>query len=365
MKNIKQSEEINYLELNTIDSFNTEIESFYRLNSELAHKYTQSQQTIDLIKKLATQKKKFFEYYNENISSETGVIISFFTKILYYSEIKKQKDLMDYSLEEVKEAITTIAFEEKIDSKSIYGAWLSIIHHYFRWGYQQAPKLKSYIICSLDLPGYREVLDFNSLGQKVLTWKQMLMLVQKIDSIMADCILLLVLVGLKLDEIINIKRVDVENSVGGKLDLVDRSVVIPPNIYEKILSVSKLDTMPRLLSNGDVKELKLNDSPYLIRSYYRKDFGSDRPQTVSMISKMVSTELGRAGYNGSIKDFRACGIVNDIYNWYRDIKIDKNEVYLYVNKKYGLNMTNSANINIRYREQLEILTEMYRKEGKL
>lgn len=360
MKNIKEITELEMLETIAIDSVNTQVESFYRLESETAHKYTQSQQTIELIKRLAAQKKKFYEYYKENISSENTTVVPFFTRLLNSSEIVTQKDLMDYSLEEVKEAVVRIAKDEKLSSKSIYGSWLSVMHHYFRWGYQQDPKLKTFIISSLDLPHYTEVMDSKEVAQKVLTWKEMQMLIQNVENVMADCALSLTTDGLKLEEILKIKREDIQNSLAGELILDDRAVRLSSNVYEKALQVSMLQTMPRLLSNGNIKEIKLSESPYLIRSYARKDFNLDIPQTKSVVSNMISSELGKAGYNGTLKDFRASSIANDIYNWHKDIKIEKDEVYPYANRKYGLNMIDSSTIGIRYKAQLDVLTERYR-----
>lgn len=355
------------LDLQIMNVNTTEVESFYRVPRELAHDWNYNEEQSKLIQELVKNKKSFYEYTSKTWRENSLLDIkAFFTKVLINSELLEKKDLIEYTYDEILLMLQNIALYEGFHSKSSYISSTNILLNYLKWGYDQSPRLRTNVLASSDLPHYSKMVDESELESKTITWNEMKMIIPKLDFEMNDVILSCSMEGLTLDEVLSLKRDDVNKAKETKIvNTGDRLFKLSEYAFEKVLNFANVEEGRQRIPGGKLRLAPLSSTEYVIRMTARKTSKLTKVLK-SGASKRVKEDLMNCGYDGTFKDFRTSAMLNyflDLEEDYKNrSKQEQNKIYLEVNKKFSRNFATQSLLLSINKNQLQILREKRQQE---
>lgn len=353
------------LNINIVNSTTAEVENFYRVPIDLAQSWSGIEETCKLIEKLSKNKQDFYETMKQ-IASENSQLDTraCFTKVLINSELLLKKDLIYYTYDEIVMMLQNLALFEGFSSKAMYISYVSILLNYLQWGYDQTPRLRTNVLSSSDLPHYSKMVDQTDFIDKILTWNEMKMLIQKLDYEMNDVVLTNCMEGLTFNEIVNLERENVNKAKETRIvNTGVRKFKLSEVAYEKTLAFANASEGYIKLKGGKDGYFPLSDSPYVLRLTKRKT-NSFTKIPKSSLSTRLKQDLINAGYEGTFKDCRTSSMLN----YYLDLeescktKLEKDKLYLKINERFNMNFSTQALLLSINKSQLQILRDKRSQE---
>jgi integrase len=316
-----------------------EIEGFYRLSIDIANKLNNEEKN-NLIS-FAKNKKKFNKDINVGIMESRP----FFSNILLFSELKKQKDLVNYSFEEIIDMIKELSNNDVFTSKSLYQSCLNIIYHYTRWGYNN--HFRNDIIRTEDITNvikFEELIEKSILGAKILTVNEMIMFSQLCDYETVELALLCAMEGLSIKEIVNLKIVDFEDENHKILLVTNRNITLSNSLYDKLRNLSKKISAIAHSGFGDTERMYAK-TDYVIRQFHSVRI-TNKPYNEQNFTTQITKQLNQAGFCGGFNDFRLSMKLNDYLDGLSLASL---------NRKYNIKLHHIDYYKSKYKTQVEVL----------
>ena len=272
----------------------------------------------ELVKQLAEVKKDFISQCNK--LDKLTMVNSFFSDVLLYGELETQKDLSQYSYEEIIDLIKHLGRLGIFTSLSKMMSYCRIIWAYTEWAY-----------ISFIRPDYVTTRDITSsinptdvmIEKEPLTRNELYDLVLGTDREDVKLGILGVLEGMKLSEILLLTKFQVigENH---EFQLERRNFKCSDKLYNMLKEYANKTVIDRRFRFGTY-ESGLYETDYIIRPTLNKRNIGNEPIKMSAFVATMKKELNFI--NISTNDIRNYAIWNDIID-----NVDVTEI----NKKYGL-----------------------------
>ena len=318
-----------------LDKINVLINDVYKVKNDQLFEWKNDksmEDAIELIDYFSINKQKFIDDVGVLSSSQLPI----FSELVDY-ELESKKDLVEFSYEEMLELVRKLAKNKMFTSRSKFNSYLSIFHHYTKWGYES--ELRDDIITVEDITNsikLQDAVDDEMLKYRTLTRNEMQFYINNCDQDRTSILLMSAIEGLKTSEVLEIKIDEFKVEENHPLTLSTRVVNVSDLLYNKMYKYSKVEVSERPFGKHKViKEVPLANTGYLIRPIVTSRVKLEKMTPIAA-ALIVKKDLSILGYDGDSRDFRTSSILNDSI---------EGMSYVDINEKYGLNYGNDSQID--------------------